>query len=64
MDMPESELDHLMPEEQVITEWVASMVAILSQVQVVRWKKGGVERMHGTIIPPLQPEELAQLIHN
>ncbi len=48
-NIPDAQFKEVEPDETTISQWGAVIKAVLDQVQVIRWKKGGRERLLGTL---------------
>lgn len=48
--IPDEALKDVEPDETTIAQWAAVIEAVLGQVQVIRWNKGGRERSLGTML--------------
>ena len=48
-NIPDAQLKDFEPDEATISQWAAIIKAIVGQVRVVRWRKGGQERLLGTM---------------
>jgi len=48
-NVPDTELQDFEPDETTVSQWAAIIKAMVDQVQVIRWKKGGQERLLGTM---------------